>query len=56
MFAAMNLPTREWFLLPSGFLLLVQSPAYSVERMMDLEKPDWSNGVTGKEKGVNAIT
>jgi hypothetical protein len=53
----MNLPKREWLLLPGSFLFLVPSPGSSVERMMgDLAKADWSRGVAGKEKDVNAIT
>jgi hypothetical protein len=51
----MNLATHEWFLFPGRFPLLVPCPAFSIERTMgDLEEADWSDGVTGKERCVNA--
>jgi hypothetical protein len=52
----MNLPPHEWFFLPGGFLLF-PFRACSIDRVMgDLQKADWSSGVTGKEKSVNAIS
>jgi hypothetical protein len=55
----MNFPPHRCLIPPGGFLLLVPFRVYTIERMIgDVEKAltDLNTRISGKEKGVNAIT